>query len=309
MIPLAVSFVLSAMLAAGGLWLGALTGAGSVDVFVTLGLVLTLPHVLIGDTFHWRRFPALAADEKTRWLLLAAAGLLIFLGIRQAGPYKFPLFYAYFLGHFWKDLDLCLSGSGGAASSVPRGLKRACTGLILPGYLVIASGLVSDPRLLVGAKVTAWGAAAGLVWAALRQPHRAAVTYTALTAALLAVFTWVDATHPARQVVPTFLVVWHFMIWYTLFYWWHATGRAPAPASGEAGVWDGLRRSLPAFTTLIVIANAVCLGGAWVHAARPDVRWLAYVYEFDFLAGCWTTMHVTWDWLPKSIRGVQVSLL
>jgi hypothetical protein len=308
MIPLAVSFLLSVAVATAGFWLGAFTGAGQVDAFVTLGLVLTLPHVMIGDTFHWRRFPALAGAEKARWLLLAAGGLLVFLVIRHAGPYKFPLFYAYFLGHFWKDLDLCLGGE--EAGGVPRRLKRAGTLVILVSYIVIASGLVQDPRLIAGGKIAAWGALLAVAFAAWRRPERAAATYVALTAAFLVVFTWVDATHPARRVVPTFLVVWHFMIWYTIFYWWHATGRLSGRDGGEAvSVWEALQRSLPAFTTLILAVNLACLGGAWLHAMRPEVRWLTYLYDFDFVAGGWTTMHVTWDWLPKRVRGLRLSLL
>ena len=66
-------------------------------------LILLLPHLFIGDLFHWSRFPRLRTPEKTRWVSLAVLGFVVFLCIRQAGDYAFPLFYVYFFGHFWKD--------------------------------------------------------------------------------------------------------------------------------------------------------------------------------------------------------------
>ena len=33
------------------------------------------------------------------------------------------------------------------------------------------------------------------------------------------------------------------------------------------------------------------------------------LYNYHYIAGCWAIMHITWDWMPKEIRGVRLAVI
>ncbi|GEM_PF-4929880 len=276
--------VLGASLALTSAVLGLALMLGGPVMFGQAATVLLLPHLLIGDTFHWRRFPRLSGTAQGRLLALAGVGFALFLAIRGAGQYGKPLFYVYFFWHFWKDLTLGLEDAFGDIAKLWTGLA-ACA-----GFAIVSSGLVMDPAILGPAKVGCVAGAALLLWSAARKPSDAAVGYRLLAAAVLAACAAIDARHPFRELIPHFIVVWHFMLWYA-FMWSAPGGRTP---------------SLAAF---IVAANAASVAAALLYGFhQPGFEWLRFVFNFDYLAGCWTVMHVTWDWAPKQVRGIRLAV-
>lgn len=260
---------------------------GGEPLFGQAATVLLLPHLFIGDLFHTKEIFRQRVEARAAWLGAAFVGALLFLGIRQAGSLSKPLFFVYFFGHFWKDLTLVFKEAPAEA-----GIK-GWTGLAaLTGFAVVSSGLVTDPWCLGAGKVACWAGAAGLLavaWA--RQGRGAAAGYCALGAAVLLVCTAIDARHQAREMIPHFLVVWHFMIWY-LFVW--LTRPSGARLAGLVG--------------LILAANLLSVAAGLLYAFSPSWVWLRFVYNFDYLAGCWTVMHVTWDWAPKQVRGIRLAV-
>jgi hypothetical protein len=292
---------------------------GGTLLFVQATLVLLLPHLLIGDLFHWSHFPRLGPWEKAAWLLLAAGGVVVFFVIRGAGESQLPLFFVYFLGHFWKDLDLGFHQAR-AETSRPEAqrAKRWCGLLLLVAYTVTSSGLIRDPQVIQIAKRIDWAAAGVLIGRALvgyvRLRRDAAAVealwarYAGFAGCFLVLCTWLNAQHPARTVLPYLLVIWHFMLWY-VFYWSAVRHTAPARVQRPRHGLDWLKQSAIGFTTFVVVANLLAAGGALLYATTPHFVWLKYLYNFDYLAGCWTVMHVTWDWVPKDVKGIRLSVV
>jgi hypothetical protein len=263
---------------------------GGPPLFGQAATILLLPHLLLGDAMHWRR-AARAGGPDARLVGLAALGFVVFLFLRSAGPYGKPLFYLYFFGHFWKDLTLALE------EAPEDGRVKLWTGLLVcAGFAVVSSGLVLAPEVIRYGKVACWGAAAGLGLRGLgdRASSSASRGYLMLAAAVLVVCTLLDARHPARELVPHFVVIWHFMLWY-LFVW-------PAGAAAAG------RRAMVQFVLLVAAVNLLSASAALLYAFHPACAWLRFVFNFDYLAGCWTVMHVTWDWAPKSVRGVRLAV-
>lgn len=263
---------------------------GGPPLFGQAATILLLPHLLIGDLRHWRR-AARAGGPDARLLGLAALGFILFLFLRSAGPYGKPLFYLYFFGHFWKDLTLALE------ETAEDGRVKLWTGLIVcAAFAVVSSGLVIAPEVIRAGKVMCWAGATALGFGAVAGRMRGSASrgYLGLAAAVLAVCALLDARHPAREVVPHFVVIWHFMLWY-LFVWPSGQGAGVRASAGRLIAW-------------VAAANLVSASAALLYAFHPGFTWLRFVYNFDYLAGCWTVMHVTWDWAPKQVRGIRLAV-
>jgi hypothetical protein len=266
-------------------------------------LALLLPHLAIGDAFHWRHFPRLAAQTQRLWLGLAAAGAAVFLMIRAAGDLALPLFFTYFFGHFVKDLDFSLGAVRAGQGGATRWPKRVCASAAWLGYLVVSSGIIRDARLVTAGEAVAvatagaFGLVAVLAGALGKVASAAAMLwrrYAAFAAGALLLCVWLDVFHPSNRLLPFSIVLAHFMQWYA-FYWLRVRRTSPAPAAARVG-------------RLFLAANALSLAAAWLYATTPGFGWLRYVYEFPYLAGGWTVMHVTWDWVPMQVRGIRVAL-
>ena len=294
---------------------------GGPELFGSAGAVLLLPHLAIGDLFHWSKFPALDGSTRVGWLSLALLGFVIFLGIRQAGQYAAPLFYLYFFTHFWKDLDIGLGQVEGAelAGGRLRSPKRWCGAILFSAYLVIASGLVREARLIASMKPVVLVMACGLLAFGSIRLLRARASaqpvdvlwgrYLTFSGCFLLLCATFDALHPARSLLPNLLFVWHFMLWY-VFYWFllrrpPATEIAPKPGRGLGRV----RHSLAALSILTLLLNGFSVAGAYLYWWNPAWSWLEYLYNYHYVAGCWAIMHITWDWMPKKIRGVRLAVI
>jgi hypothetical protein len=317
---LACAAVVTAGLLGGSFAAGRASGAGGPETFTMLALLLTLPHAIIGDLFRWRRFPDLAGGEQMWWVMLAAIGLALFFILRGTARYL-SFVDIYFIAHFWKDLDLSLRDPGEAMDErAARRPKRWCGLIALAGYTVVSSGYVTQPAVLavaepiVGSLAVCLLAAAGALSLGRRGPSRPIrqlwARYAVFAAALLLASTWIDANYRVRRVLPAFLIIWHFMFWYALYYWVRSpeTG-ARAAGRGLWGFVDRLHRSPAAFTVFILAVNGLLMWGAWHFQYHPSWRWPPYVYSFDYLAGGWTLVHITCDWVPKRIAGVRLSLV
>jgi len=299
--------------------LAAAMSFGGVMFCAYAAMVLVLPHVVIGDLFHWSHFSTLVAWRKLLWLSLAAFGCALFLVIRQCGEYMYPLFYTYFFWHFWKDLDLGLGQA--AADATVRGMqrpKRWCGPLLWIAYLVISSGLVKDRAVIESAKRVAWAAAAGLAVLGLVHLVRARVRgrfldllwtrYAGVSAGFLVVCTWLDGLHPDRNLLPYGILILHFMLWY-VFYFFAVRREELVEARGPFRGTNRLKHSWVSFAMVVVILHGLSAMGAWAYGTRTEFQWLKYVYDFRYLVGCWVVMHVTWDWLPKEVNGVRLSVI
>lgn len=299
--------------------MGVTVPLGGVALFTYASAVLLLPHIFIGDLFHWSRFPRLSGSEKATWLTLAAVGFCLFLLFRQAGTYGLPLFFVYLFAHFWKDLDLCIGPElDDRSASELRRPKRWCGALALPAVAILSSGLVTDPQVISLATQVAGHASVVLLGFALlhlaraRADHRPIdflwADYAGLTGCVLFACAWLNSLHPSGQLVVRFFIVLHFMLWY-VFYWSAVRRSAAAGAGRPRRGLERLKHSLPELTAFIISVNVVAAAGAWLYGTSPQFGWLKYVYNINYLVGCWTIMHVTWDWLPKEIKGVRLSVL
>ncbi len=307
-------------LAATVLVVGCAVWTGGTLRLMQVAYVLLLPHLFIGDLFHWSRFPILARAEQVLWLSLAMLGAGVFLVIRQAGSYALPLFFVYFFWHFWKDLDLAFREPAQVLTTAyVRWPKRWCGILVGLVFTVTVSGIVRDPftvRLALGiAVVTALAllliAGVSFVRARPSSPFLDVQwrRYAIFSGGMLLVCAWLNVLHPAaRNVVPLSLVIWHFMLWYAFY--GLELARTPAQAR-PSDAQRGLQRyqsSLPSLLGLVVVVNGIAAAGAWIYATHPTIDCLRYIYNFNYLAGGWTVMHVTWDWLPSQTKGVRLSV-
>lgn len=310
--------LLSGALAAGLLWIAQQQGVASADgrppLFRIMTNIAMLSHFAIGDFFYWSRWPALSMPDKRRAVSLTAVGLFLFVLMRLAGRYRLALFYLYFLVHFWKDVDMGMGRTAsGDAAPAARYLKWISGAIVSVAFAILTSGLVKDPAIVAGTIPVARGGAvvlAGLTLLTLSRgtpfgPYGA--TMLGLASGFLLLCAHVTVFHPARLLFQDFIALWHFVQWYVFY------GSRLPPSQDRASQHTGsyaqqLKRSPGGMAMFVVVVHLFFTLIAWMGWAQPGWRWPAYAldYQYLYVAGLWTVLHITWNWPGKHVGGVRV---
>lgn len=318
---LAVSFALSVSFLVLTVPLGIEPLHGQLPPYALITHALTLGHFVIGDAFYWGRFPRLSASRKATACCWIAFGVSLFVILRQVRYCWEPLLFLYFLGHFWKDVDLGFRpGAASALGEEWRQPKRWTGLLVLVAFVVFCSGFVTDPRVLGYAKRLVWSVVAilglvGLLRLMRGSPQRASLNvrwaqFLGLAAGVLLLFAWIDLSHPMALALRCFFLLWHFIMWYGFY-------GTRLRIQGSVSLTQGqnvFQPSLLGLTVFIILVHLVVLTGAWIYYSippdgRPLYRLLDVVYdpEFRYVLGCWTVLHITWNWPAKTVKRVQVA--